>query len=186
MVDNIPVRLGGGVFYQEGGTPRVAVAVFRNKSSTELTLITPDGIEQFKVSKFEDQGVSGRLVFVSSKKSHIWRPFREADGAWVSRYRVALPTDAIIGAINFGGEMPSVEALDAYTSDDAPYVLGVVYSNPQGRWVRNSGRWVSLAQDDDTYADMNKIVIAPDKSKDFLSVYDRNFVTVSDASEYEG
>src|SRR6187431_772062 len=120
MTDNIPVRLGGGAFYENGsGTARVALGVFRNKARTSVTIVTPNGVEQFKTAKFDDQGVSGRLVFVSSKKSITWRPFREADGIWVSTYGVPLPTNAIAGAVTLGEKMPT-ETIDAYSTEDAP------------------------------------------------------------------
>lgn len=79
----------------------------------------------------------------------------------------------------------TTETLSAYSSGDSPYVLGVVYETPEGLWSRNGGSFLPMANEDDTFADMDRIVIAPEKAKDFLELYDKNYVAVSDAVGYE-
>lgn len=79
----------------------------------------------------------------------------------------------------------TTEVLSAFSSGDSPYVLGVVYETAEGSWVRQGGQFLPMASDDTTYADMDRIEIEAGKSKEFLDLYDRNYVTVSDAAGFE-
>lgn len=77
------------------------------------------------------------------------------------------------------------ETLAAYSLDDSAYVLGVLYSDDMGRWMRVDGDWVLLSRTDNTYNDMIVTPIAPDKAADFLDLYDNNYVSVQDLDQYE-
>lgn len=79
----------------------------------------------------------------------------------------------------------ATEMLSAFSDSDSPYVLGVVYETADGKWVRSGGQFLPIAGDDTTYDTMDRIIIDPAKSSDFLDLYDRNYVTVSDATGYE-
>ena len=77
------------------------------------------------------------------------------------------------------------ETLDAYATADSPYLVGLVYTNAVGRWSRVDGDWVLLASDDDTFNDMDVFEIDPDRGQEFIDQYDSNFVSVTDAEQYE-
>lgn len=179
-----PLRDVPGVLTSQTTAPLFVSALFVNSKETEVQALTADGIETFKVDRVDEVANSDRLVLVSKTVKYNWRPPREADGIWLSSLRVPIPVEAM-STIATGDEMENLENLSAYSSGDSPYVLGVVYTTPDGRWVRSSGSFLPIAEDDTTYADMDRIDIDPARSKDFLDLYDRNYVTVSDAIGFE-
>lgn len=77
------------------------------------------------------------------------------------------------------------ESLVAYALGDSAYIVGLVYSTDAGRFVRTDGDWIGLSSADTTFQDMEAIHIDPNKATDLISQYDKNFVTVSDAEQYE-
>lgn len=184
MSDYSTLRAEPGVITTPGATPVYTASLLVNEDETEVLLATPTGMEPLEVSRIDQDGNSGRLVLVTNKIKYNWRPIREADGVWISKHRIPLPIDAIPG-IAVSGDTVDTEMLSAFTDDDSPYVLGVVYETAEGKWVRSGGQYLPIAGDDTTYDTMDRILIDPAKSSDFLDLYDRNYVTVSDAAGYE-
>lgn len=177
------LRTEPGVLTAPGEEPRFAASLLVNDDETEIQVIGNDGVESMKVSRIDQDENSGRLVLSTKKVKYSWRPLREADGTWLSRLHVPVPVEAIPGIA--AGDVMATEMLSAFSSGDSPYVLGVVYETADGQWVRSGGSFLPIAGDDTTYSDMDRIVIDPDKAKDFLDLYDRNYVSVSDAVTYE-
>ncbi len=172
-----------GVITAPGQEPRYAASVLVNDAETEVQVIGPDGVFTIPVSRIDQDGNSARLVLVAKTVKYNWRPLREADGIWLSKLGVPLPVEAIPGIAT--GDEVSTEVLSAYSSGDSPYVLGVVYETADGRWVRYGGSFLPMSGDDTTYADMDRVIIDPTKAKEFLDLYDKNYVAVSDALGYE-
>lgn len=177
-----PLRSEPGVITAPGEPPRYVAALLVNDSESEVKVVTPDGVDSIKVARIDPDGNSARLILVTNKVKYSWRPLREADGIWLSALKVPLPVEAIPGIAS--GEMMT-ELLSAFSSGDSPYVLGVVLETADGRWVRSGGQFLPMAGDDTTFADMDRIDIDPARAEEFLDLYDRNYVTVSDASGYE-
>ena len=177
------LRSEPGALTAPGQAPIFAASLLVDDAKKNVHVITGDGVTEIPVLRIDQGGNSARLVLVTKKVKYNWRPLREADGAWISRLGVPVPVEALPGIAT--GDAMSTETLSAYTSGDSPYVLGVVYETEDGLWSRNGGTFVGMANDDTTYADMDKIIIAPEKAKDFLDLYDKNYVAVSDALGYE-
>ncbi|QIG57820.1 hypothetical protein SEA_PAULODIABOLI_86 [Microbacterium phage PauloDiaboli] len=184
MSDYSTLRGEPGVITAPGTAPVYAASLLTNEDETEVVLATPKGMEPLEVSRIDQDGSSGRLVLVTNKMKYNWRPIREADGVWISKHRIPLPIDAIPG-IAVSGDIVDTEMLSAFSDSDSPYVLGVVYETSEGKWVRSGGQFLPIAGDDTTYDTMDRIIIDPAKSSDFLDLYDRNYVTVSDAAGFE-
>lgn len=184
MADFTQLRSEPGVITTPGEEPKFVAALLANEKQTEVQLITPSGVESVKVARIDQDANSGRLVLVTNKIKYNWRPIREADGVWISEHRIPLPIEAIPG-IAVSGDIVATELLSAFTDSDSPYVLGVVYETADGKWVRSGGQFLPIAGDDTTYDTMDRIIIDPAKSSDFLDLYDRNYVSVSDATGYE-
>ena len=183
MTNFTPLRSEPGVLTSPGEEPRFVAALLVDDSESNLQVIGPDGVETLSVSRIEHDGNSARLVLSTKKSKYNWRPLRDADGVWISQLRIPLPVEAIPSIAT--GETVATEILSAFSSGDSPYVLGVTYETADGSWVRSGGQFLPMAGDDTTYADMDRIIIEPAKAKDFLDLYDRNYVTVSDATDYE-
>ncbi len=184
MADFKTLRSEPGALTAPGLDPKFAAAVLVNEKETEVQIIGPNGVESIKVARIDQDANSGRLVLVTKQIKYNWRPIREADGIWISQHRIPLPIDAIPG-IAVSGEIVATEMLSAFSDSDSPYVLGVVYETADGKWVRSGGQFLPIAGDDTTYDTMDRIIIDPAKSSDFLDLYDRNYVTVSDATGFE-
>ena len=183
MSNFTPLRSEPGVLTTPGAEPRFAAALLVSDNESEIQIIGPEGVETVNVSRIEQDGTSARLVLSTKKSKYNWRPVREADGIWISKLQVPLPVEAL--SIIATGETVATEVLSAFSSGDSPYVLGVTYETAEGSWVRQGGQFLPVATDDTTYADMDRIEIEPGKAKEFLDLYDRNYVTVSDAVGYE-
>jgi hypothetical protein len=184
MTDFKQLRSEPGVITAPGQSPQFVAALLVNEKETQVQVIGPDGVETIPVSRIDQDGNSARLVLVTKKIKYNWRPIREADGIWISQHAIPLPIEAIPG-IAVSGDIVATEMLSAFSDSDSPYVLGVVYETADGKWVRSGGQFLPIAGDDTTYDTMDRIIIDPAKSSDFLDLYDRNYVTVSDATGYE-
>lgn len=183
MTNFTALRAEPGVLTAPGQEPRYTSALLVDESETEIRIVGPDGDEVVKVSRIDHDGSSARLVLSTKKSKYNWRPIREADGIWISKLGIPLPVEVIPSIAT--GETVTTEVLSAFSSGDSPYVLGVVYETAEGSWVRQGGQFLPMASDDTTYADMDRIEIEAGKSKEFLDLYDRNYVTVSDAAGFE-
>ena len=140
---------------------------------------------------------TGRLSFISSDTPYRVRELRDDDGEWMSKYKTLLPLEALealnnapirgetVAGTGTNGLTAPDESLDAFSMDDSAYIVGVVYTNDSGRWSRVDGDWILLASDDDTFSDLVVTPIDPAKADAFLTRYDRTFITVSDAEQYE-
>lgn len=178
-----PLRSTPGAITAPGVEPRLAVALLSNEKQTQVQIVGPNGVETLPVSRIDQDSNSDRLVLVTKTVKYNWRPLREADGVWLSQFKIPLPVETLPSMTP--GEPVDTEVLSAYSSGDSPYVLGVVYETADGRWVRSGGSYLPMAADDTTYADMDRVIIAPEKAKSFLDLYDKNYVAVSDAAGYE-
>jgi len=178
------IRSEPGVITAPGEDPKFVAAVLANDNESEVQLIMPDGVESVKVARIDQDANSARLVLVTKKAKFNWRPIREADGIWISKLGIPLPIEAIPG-IAVSGDTVAKEILSAFSDQDSPYVLGVTYETADGSWSRSGGQFLPMSGDDTTYSTMDRIVIDPSKAKEFLDLYDKNYVTVSDAAGYE-
>lgn len=183
MANFTPLRSEPGVLTAPGAEPRFTAALLVDDGETEIQIIGPDGVETVPVARIEQDGNSARLVLSTKKSKYNWRPLREADGIWLSAHKIPLPVEALSSIAT--GETVATEILSAFSSGDSPYILGVTYETADGSWVRAGGQFLPVAGDDTTFGDMDRIIIEPAKAQEFLDLYDRNYVTVSDAIAFE-
>lgn len=133
---------------------------------------------------------TGTIEFRSMNVDYTIRELREEDGYWISSLQMPLPVSVMedmLGSLNKGILMDDMqdEKLLAYAFDDSLYVVGLVYSNGMGRWVRSEGDWVLMGADDDTFKDAVVMEIDPDKADEYVDLYDANYVPVSDTEDFE-
>lgn len=187
MVKNIVMFTGPGVLTrasQPNEASRIS-SVSQNADGSTIYVYNDDTT----TSTFETSNVSldrktGRLEFVAEDTEFRARDYDESDALWMSKYHIVLPFEALDTRIDEDNMIPN-ESLEAYVSDESVYVVGVGYYNDLGQWARISGGWVSIDPSDDTYSDMGIIEIDPTKAKEFISFFDRNHVTTTDAERYE-
>lgn len=149
-----------------------------------ITITFADGTEEVFPSTDVSVGKStGRITFTAGDAQYRIRELRETDGLWLSKYKMSLPVEALEQLTIKGGTVE--ETLQAFALDDSAYVVGVVYTSSLGRWSRIDGDWVLITPDDDTFSGMVVMDLDPDQSTQFIDLYDRNFVSVTDAEKFE-
>lgn len=173
----------------EAGNPassRLILSAGAAEDKSRLEIVNDTGFtEEHDTTAITVDRITARMEFVTDGKTYRIREPRENDGLWLSKYKVELPVEAIRAFAVRGDNMDPEETLDAFATDDSPYIVGVVYTNGVGRWTRSNGEWTLLASDDDTYTDMDVVTIDPERADEFLSLYDDNFVSITDAEQYE-
>lgn len=194
-----PAFPGHGVLTRDDDTSDVQ-AVVKADSTDDGLIVHMPGISpvSFPSTDLTVDQKTGRLTFTSAATRYRLRELREDDGEWLSKYKTLLPLPALgalVGPETSGDQVASPddnmnnpsETIDAFATEDSVYVVGVVYTNNAGRWVREGGDWLLLAGSDETFSGDEIIVIPidPRKADQFLSMYDQNFITVTDAERYE-
>ena len=171
------------------GQGRAPVAISEARISDDGKTLTfsgnLDSTEEWPATKLNIFQRSGTMYFRSKGVEYTVRELRDNDGLWLSKYGVLLPEEALSALIEIGGHVDSNEQFMAVATDDSPYVVAVTYSNGNGTFSRQDGQWIKLAENDTTFESMIPMPVDPSKAKEFLDLYDSNFVSVSDAQKYE-
>lgn len=140
---------------------------------------------------------TGTIEFRAQGVDYTIREFREEDGYWVSALHMPLSVPILEGLVenvrnkNNMAMIPSAgvttpeEKLFAYAFDDSLYIVGLVYANDMGRWLRVDADWVLLDPNDDTFNNAEVIEIDPEKADEYVDLYDANYVPVSDTEDFE-
>jgi hypothetical protein len=174
---------GLAVLTTEKGMPQLILDVMQTGDTLTITDTNGEATE-FPTSNITVDDRTARIEFVSGDTTYRIRELRETDGSWLSIMRVDLPTEAL-RAFSSGGNMNPDETVDAYALEDSAYIVGLVYSNAVGRWSRVDGDWILLAPGDKTYDGMSVFTIDPDRAQAYISLFDKNHVTITDTEQYE-
>lgn len=178
-----------GVLLDPQGQPRVSAVRWATlvDGDKALKVKNQDGsIEEFPISHLSQSPRTDTIKFESDGNSYTIRPIRESDGIWLSTLRTPIPVQTLNKLITEGNKAVA-ESLTAYSLDDSPYVVGLVYETPEGRFSRVEGDWEPLAASDETFLGSNVfgLDIDPSKADDFIKLFDKNHVSVADLSKYE-
>lgn len=175
-----------GVLLGQGRAPAGVSEIRVSKDNKTLFIQGNfDTTVEMTVSKLNIFQQSGTMYFRSKGVDYVVRELRDNDGLWLSRYSILLPEDALSALIKLGGYVELTEQFVSFATDDSPYVVAVVYSNSGGRFSRQDGQWVKIADNDTTLDSLIPTAIDPNKAREFLDLYDDNFVSVSDAQAFE-
>ena len=201
----VPVFTKYGVIYPTDGSgyPKPVLGAYFDYSegANPLGLTVDIAGDQLGYYPVEPEGVTtdektGTIKFESSGTQYTIRELREEDGMWLSDLRIPLSVeilDTLIDQLRSNNPMnymsgdsgPEQESLEARAANDSTYIVGLLYNNESGTWSRIDGDWVLLSPEDEAYEDTAVIEIDPDKAQDFIKLYDQNYVTVTDAEDYE-
>jgi hypothetical protein len=178
-----------GVLLAEEGTP-TAVGIRWAKLDEKTNKLTVKNhlkeTEEFDVTRLTQSPRTDRIEFVSNDVRYRIRDVREEDGIWLSSHKTPLPIDVLERHIQ-KGENVSNESLIAYMLDDSPYVVALKYESELGHYIRMDGAWVLVSPTDMSLVadNMVSVSINLEKADEFIDLYDVNYVSVSDLSEYE-
>lgn len=188
MTETYPVFPFIGILTETGepSSARLIKAAAASMDHSTLSILNDVGLmEDHETTSITVDPITARMEFVSDGKNYRIREPRESDGRWLSKYKVTLPTDALRAFTIRGDSMNPDETLDAYATEDSPYIIGLVYTNGVGRWSRVDGDWVLLSPTDDSFDEGDVFEIDPERADEFISLYDSNYVSVTDAEQYE-
>jgi hypothetical protein len=154
-----------------------------------LYFVLPEGELMYfdiEVAKLASGNNGAYLAFEAEDKKWLIRSLREDDGMWISSCKVELPRTAmeqlIIGRsqpalnkfldANISQTIPEFESLYAYYSEKSKYVVAINYVSSYGSYSRSNFQWEPTDLDYDYYADLNTVVIEPDKSQKVVEMFD--------------
>jgi len=161
-------------------------ASYVEKTQTLKVKNLSGNIEEFPVTRLSQSKSTDRIEFVSNEVRYRIRELWDTDGLWLSSLKTPVPSGVLEIYVDKGEKMGE-ELLRAYVLDDSPYVVGLVYETSSGKYVRMDSDWVLLSPNDVSFVADNifSVEIHKAKSNDFIELYDKNYVSVSDLDEYE-
>lgn len=202
-----PIFTKIGAFIRRGEEPVqfVAYGAVTQLEDNGITYVVPLLIEgahySYPLTSESDLTINkntGTIDFKAFDTEYTIRELREEDGYWMSSLKMPLSVPILEGMAenarkkNNMAEVPGSdvdindsEKLIAYAFDDSLYVVGLVYSNDTGRWLRVGADWILMSADDDTFEGASSIIIDPDRADEYVDLYDANHMPVSDTEEFE-
>jgi len=186
MTSNFPLYPSPGVMINKSDQTYEPIkrADLDQDSGTITVRKAPSGSEEYSTDGHTPGRGADTIEFESNGSQYVIRPIRSEDGYWLSDLHTSIPIDALMDKVT-GDNMN--ETLTAYMLDDSPYVVGLVYHTDNGDYSREDGMWVQLSPDDDLFSndDVYSADIDPSKADEFINLYDDNYVSVDDLTDYE-
>lgn len=125
-------------------------------------------------------------TIISRNTEYDTREFVDEDGLWLSRYKMYLPEDALAGLTKQGNaeNMDTPETLTAYI--DGGFLVGIVYDNNDGTWMRDDEEWIPVESASDTLAgeETTTFEVDPEQAADFVELFDTQHVTEAEAQPF--
>lgn len=161
-----------------------------------LALSASAGVIEYPYTKLNFSDAKLGASFEDANTIYAIRPIRESDGVWISHLETTLPGPVVAAAAEelpdapeegeAAVEVSSAETLRAVALDDSPYIVGLVLSTDSGEWFRTGATWLSLATEDTLYSaeGTSSFEIDPARGNEFIDLYDKNYVSVSDAEAF--
>jgi hypothetical protein len=141
---------------------------------------------------------TGIITFSDSTADYYIRPFRDEDGLWLSSLKTPLPVEALMQKIKwiqrntmkiFDGTSSDAlqeETLSAFTYPGSTTIVGLLYNDTVGRWLRISGEWMLVNDVDDSMIldDAVFATIDSEKADEFIKLFDENYLNINKIDEY--
>jgi len=156
---------------------------------------TSSGVQYYNV-RLEDVatvGFTGNYLFVSEGKEYVARKFVEADGSWMSDYKMDLPvevlyrmaitssSDTIESLINLKlpNFLPEYEALYVYYDEQTKLLVSLVYLSSYGTYARVDGDWVVEDISLPSYQNMLTFEVDSERATELIDMFDEKMGAVS-------
>lgn len=154
-----------------------------------LYFVLPEGaIKYFDVETAQLGTESDGAYITFQGDGNLWviRGLTEADGEWVSKYKMELPTQAvealIVGrsskalnkylGVSIPEGTPEFESLTAFFSGTSNTVTALNYISSYGNYTRINFEWERTDISAEYYEDLQVAEIEPDKASELLEKYD--------------
>jgi len=154
-----------------------------------LYFVLPEGaVKYFDVETAQLGTESDGAYITFQGDGNLWviRGLTEADGEWVSKYKMELPTQAvealIVGrsskalnkylGVSIPEGTPEFESLTAFFSGTSNTVTALNYISSYGNYTRINFEWERTDISAEYYEDLQVAEIEPDKASELLEKYD--------------
>jgi len=173
---------------------RLAVGAMENDGNTAVTfdyLGSSDPTVYVEGDITVDE-FTGIITFSTLDADYMIRTLREEDGTWLSRYKTALPIEAITQSLKRDMERDPMDPV--IDTEDSLYaavfagqkvVVGLIYDNEFGKYARIGAQWVLMSDFEPDFDDIIVIPIDPEKADAFVNLYDTKTLTIDDVKPYE-
>ncbi|MGL4998060.1 MAG: hypothetical protein ACRC5T_03755 [Cetobacterium sp.] len=126
---------------------------------------------------------------------YIIRPVEDFDGAWASKFKVALPPATLSALLTQNPEnqetsadMPYLEneqeALIALKSPETEALVGLMYLNQSGAYTRINSAWVAISPSHTAFDGMEPYNVLPDTAQEFVDAFDAGAAAYTDVEQY--
>lgn len=188
-----------GVLSRRGEDPDVMAfeyIYYKEANGGQLFVIRDIGLVEILTVPLPDlakNDSNNSISFDSQGSNYIIRNLREEDGLWMSKYKTALPIEALEALIDIAKEntlkannsnfRPNQELMVAGGFPDSAIVYTLLYSNGHGDWWRVGHDWIEGAENDELPE--IGIPIAPDLADRFVERFDSERLTIEDSEHYK-
>jgi hypothetical protein len=165
-----------------------------NSKETSIVVYYPNGTkESFDVKNGTiERYRSGLAGFTTSDgDTYVIKPVEEIDGEWISEYKIPLPVSNLKKTILNSQESTSMpylqnsgETMLAFQLPEDEYIFGALYINQYGAFMRKNGMWIEVSPLDSTFDGTTSYEIGRDKASQFVDMFDRGALKVSEAEEF--
>jgi hypothetical protein len=122
---------------------------------------------------------------------YIIREVTDLDGSWISKYKIKLPPVTLKDLLTkpeVDFQMPYLEteqeSLIALVEPEDKGVVGVMYTNTFGAFVRINEMWVSISPSDTSFDGLTTYDVKAETAEEFISTFDDSDVSFIDVEDY--
>ena len=141
---------------------------------------------------------TGIITFSDSTTDYYIRPLRDEDGMWLSDLKTPLPVEALMQKIRliqrnnmalFNQDSMNglqEETLSAFSYPGSTAVVGLLYNDTVGRWLRIDKEWMLVNDIDDSLIldDAVFVSIDSEKADEFINLFDEKHLDINRIGEY--
>lgn len=178
----------------EIATPRLIEVAYLVDGNT-VELVFPDKSKEsllVKEGSIEPYILGFTIFQTQDGGEYVVRPVDDLDGAWASKFKVALPPQAIPTLLRPNKEtetpMPYLEnedeALIALKSPETSSLVGVMYLNRTGAYTRLNGIWTAISPNHTAFDGMTPYNVKPETAQEFIDAFDNGASEFADVETF--
>jgi hypothetical protein len=188
---------------KNGGDPlvRVAMSAITTNDDELVTLDYLGGSEPTITISDEitNNKNTGIITFSDSENDYYIRPLRDEDGYWLSALKTPLPVEALMQKIKWiqrntmaifeqGSSTSALqeETLAAFSYPGSTAIVGLIYNDSVGRWLRIEGDWILVNDIDDSLI-LDDAVLAQidlEFADEFINLFDEKHLDINRIGDY--
>lgn len=160
----------------------------------EVSVEYTDGTqESFPVKQGSIEPYAYGIVTFSTSDGgeYVIREVTDLDGSWISQYKIELPPVTLKDLLTkpeVDLQMPYLEneneKLIALKNPEDDSIIGVMYLNQYGAFVRINETWVAVSPADGSMEGTNPYNVKPETAQEFIDLFDKGDVSYEDAKDY--